>query len=133
MNEPKPDNGDFPQRIDNPLAKAAIGGGAVAFAAIVTAGVLLAVGISLVVAGLFVLGGLLVGGVSLPFAFMGKRRRRREVDSGDEPDVIEARATVRKVTEGDAAKSPDRVRKVLQRLEKGEISPEEALEELDSQ
>jgi len=113
-----------------PVAKAAAAAGGVVLAGGITAVVLITVGASLLIAGLAVLASVVVAGVSLPFIVAG-RRAERQVSSGRRPKVVDTHATVRELPQGPGPGKDDKVKDVLDRVEAGDLSPDEALDELE--
>lgn len=113
-----------------PVAKAAAAAGGVVLAGGITAVVLITVGASLLIAGLAVLASVLVAGVSLPLIVAG-RRAERQVSSGRKPGIVDTHATVRELPQGPRPREDDKVGDVLDRLDAGDLSPDQAVDELE--
>ena len=112
------------------VGQAAAAAGAVALAGGITAVVLMVVGASLLIAGLAVLSGIAIAGVSLPFVAAG-RRAGKVLGSRPHRKVIDVEATSREVRKDGRAPDPEKVKGVLDRLEAGEMSADQALDELE--
>ena len=112
------------------VANAAAGAGAVMLAGGITAVVLITVGASLVIAGLAVLASVAIAGASLPLVVAGKRAEKR-LSSGHSRKVVDTHATVRELPQGPRPREDDKVGDVLDRLEAGDLSPDQAVDELE--
>jgi membrane protein implicated in regulation of membrane protease activity len=112
-----------------PVAQAAAAAGGIALAGGITAVVLMVVGASLLIAGAALMAGIALAGVSLPFVVAGKRSRE-SLRARPKPRIIDTHATSRQLTDEPAAAGRDKVKDVLDRLEAGDVSSEQALDDL---
>ncbi|MHC4593104.1 MAG: hypothetical protein ACYS8L_10480 [Planctomycetota bacterium] len=116
---------------ENPLARVAVGAGAAIVAGGVAALVLIGVGLSLLIAGLVVLAVMLVAGAMAPLVTAASRHAGRQLAEGGERQVLDVKASVKALPEDLTSDRDRKVKDVLGRVESGEISPDEALDELD--
>jgi hypothetical protein len=119
------------QEGENPLARVAVGVGAAIVAGGVAALVLIGVGLSLLIAGLVVLAVMLVAGAMAPLVTAANRHTGRQLAGGAQRQVLDVKASVKALPEDLTGDRDKRVKDVLSRVESGEISPDEALDELD--
>jgi hypothetical protein len=109
--------------IKGPLARAAVGGGAVVLGGAVVGAVLLAVGVAFVVAGAVILAAMAVGAVSVPIVLARSAAGRREVGPPAGPKVLDVQGSVRTLPEQAASESREKAPPLLKAPGKDEPKP----------